>query len=100
MKFGIGQPVRRTEDVRLVTGRGCYLDDVQVEHAAYAYFVRSSHAHAVLRGIDVTSAREAAGIIGVLTAADLPETGFVPVRGAFKNRDGSAMKEGPKMLLP
>ena len=100
MKFGIGQPVRRREDVRLVTGRGCYLDDVRVERPVYAYFVRSPHAHAVIRGMDCETARAAPGIIGVLVAADLPDTGFVPVRGAFKNRDGSAMRHSPKMLLP
>ncbi len=59
MKFGIGQPVRRTEDVRLVTGRGCYLDDVQVEHTAYAYFVRSSHAHADPSWRSMSSCRRA-----------------------------------------
>jgi carbon-monoxide dehydrogenase large subunit len=100
MKFGIGQPVRRKEDIRLVQGRGCYLDDVQLDGTAYAYFVRSPHAHAILRSIDTGEARKAPGVIGVLTAADLPETGFVPVRGAFKNRDGSAMRQSPKMLLP
>jgi carbon-monoxide dehydrogenase large subunit len=100
MKFGIGQPVRRKEDVRFVTGRGRYLDDIQPEHTVYAFFVRSPHAHAVLRGVDPTEARAAKGVIGVLTASDLPETGFVPVRGAFKNRDGSAMRVSPKMLLP
>src|SRR5712671_778993 len=100
MKFGIGQPVRRREDVRLVTGRGCYLDDIQIDRAAFAHFVRSPHAHAVIRAIDASSARGSAGVIGVLTAADLPATGFVPVRGAFKNRDGSAMRQSPKMLLP
>jgi carbon-monoxide dehydrogenase large subunit len=100
MKFGIGQPVRRKEDVRFVTGHGLYLDDIHPEQTAYAFFVRSTHAHAVLRGVDVTAARQAPGVIGVLTAADLPETGFVPVRGGFKNRDGTAMKVSPKALLP
>ena len=100
MKFGIGQPVRRKEDVRLVKGRGSYLDDVQLDHTAYAYFVRSPHAHAILRGVDASAARQAPGVIGVMTAADLPPTGFVPVRGAFKNRDGSAMRQSPKMPLP
>jgi carbon-monoxide dehydrogenase large subunit len=100
MKFGIGQPVRRREDVRFVTGHGRYLDDIQPERTAYAFFVRSPHAHAVLGGIDTTNARAAEGVIGVFTATDLPETGFVPVRGAFKNRDGSAMRVSPKMLLP
>jgi carbon-monoxide dehydrogenase large subunit len=100
MKFGIGQPVRRKEDVRFVTGRGHYLDDIQPEHTAHAFFVRSPHAHAFLRKIDAAAARAAEGVIGVLTASELPETGFVPVRGAFKNRDGSAMRVSPKMLLP
>jgi carbon-monoxide dehydrogenase large subunit len=100
MKFGIGQPVRRREDVRLVTGRGCYLDDVRVEGPVYAYFVRSPHAHAILRAIDTKTVREAPGIVGVLTASDLPDTGYVPVRGPFKSRDGSAMRQSPKMLLP
>src|SRR2546423_1012750 len=100
MKFGIGQPVRRKEDVRFVTGQGRYLDDIRIENAAFAFFVRSPHAHAVLRGIDASAARAAAGVIGVLTAADLPATGFVPVRGAFKSRDGSPMRQSPKMLLP
>src|ERR1044071_3125027 len=88
MKYGIGQPVRRREDVRLVTGRGRYLDDIHLAGTAYAYFVRSPHAHAIIRGIDASEARRAPGVIGVLTAADLPLTGTIPVRGVFKNRDG------------
>ena len=100
MKFGVGQPVRRKEDVRLVGGRGRYLDDIQLENTAYAYFVRSPHAHGVLGAIDTTSAREAPGVLGIITADDLPDTGYVPVRGVFRNRDGSAIRESPKMLLP
>ena len=100
MKFGIGQPVRRKEDVRFVTGQGRYLDDIQIHHAAFAHFVRSPHAHAVIRGIDATAARSSLGVIGVLTAADISGTGFVPVRAPFKSRDGSAMRQSPKMLLP
>src|SRR5258707_14399423 len=99
MKFGIGQPVRRREDVRLVTGRGCYLDDIQIDRPTFAHFVRSPHAHEVIRGIDASPARSSADVIGVLTAADLPATGFVPVRGAFKNRDCSAMRQSPKIVL-
>jgi len=100
MKFGMGQPVRRKEDVRLVSGKGRYLDDIQLANTAYAYFVRSPHAHAVLRGIDAGAARAAEGVLAVMTADDLPETSFVPVRGAFKNRDGSAIAQSPKMLFP
>src|SRR5258706_1416178 len=100
MKFGIGQPVRRKEDVRFVTGQGRYLDDIRIGHAAFAYFVRSPHAHAVIRGVDASAARAAPGVVGVLTGQDLPATGHVPARGAFKSRDGSPMRQPPKMLLP
>ena len=74
MKFGVGQPVRRKEDVRLVSGKGRYLDDIQIENTAYAYFVRSPHAHAILGAIDAAAARAAPGVLGVMTANDLPET--------------------------
>src|ERR1043166_8826028 len=100
MKFGVGQPVRRKEDVRLVSGKGRYLDDIQLENTAYAYFIRSPHAHAILRGVDASAAREAPGVLGVVAAGDLPDTGYVPVRGPFRNRDGSAIRKSPKMLLP
>ena len=100
VKHGIGQPVRRKEDIRLITGRGRYLDDIQLPGTVYAYFVRSPHAHARIAGIDPSAAREASGVIGVLTAAELPETGTIPVRGVFNNRDGSGLKQSPKMLLP
>jgi carbon-monoxide dehydrogenase large subunit len=100
MKFGIGQSVRRREDVRLVTGAGRYTDDIKLPHEAHACFVRSPYAHAVIKGIDVEAARTAQGVIGVLTAGDIGDAGTMPVRGAVKNRDGSTMKQSPKMLLP
>ena len=55
-KFGIGQPVRRKEDVRLLTGRGTYTDDVNRPGQAQAYVLRSPHAHARILSIDVTAA--------------------------------------------
>ncbi|NUB22786.1 hypothetical protein GBZ26_26895, partial [Azospirillum formosense] len=56
MKFGIGQPVPRTEDARLLTGGGRYTDDVSLPGQTYAVFVRSPHAHADIRGIDAVEA--------------------------------------------
>jgi xanthine dehydrogenase molybdopterin-binding subunit B len=50
----------RKEDVRLVSGKGRYLDDIQIENTAYAYFVRSPHAHAILGAVDTTDARAGA----------------------------------------
>ncbi|MGA8399739.1 MAG: hypothetical protein WB697_07605, partial [Stellaceae bacterium] len=60
-QFGIGQPVRRVEDRRFITGRGRYLDDISRPHQAHAVFLRSPHAHAVIRAIDASVAREALG---------------------------------------
>src|SRR5204862_129332 len=56
-KFGIGQPVPRTEDPRLVRGEGQYTDDVNLPGQAYAAIVRSRHAHGVIRACDVAAAR-------------------------------------------
>lgn len=100
MKFGVGQAVRRREDVRLVTGQGQYTDDVRLPNEAHAYFARSPYPHAVIKSIDVEAARQLPGVIGVLTADDLGDTGPMPVRGVFKNRDGSPIKQSPKALLP
>ena len=69
-KFGIGQPVRRVEDQRFLTGRGRYVDDLQLAHQAYGTVVASPHAHARIRGIDVRAAAAAPGVLCVLTAAD------------------------------
>jgi aerobic carbon-monoxide dehydrogenase large subunit len=69
---GIGQPVRRREDHRLLTGKGCYSDDFNFPDQAYAVMVRSPHPHAVIRSIDTTSAGAAApGVLAVLTGRDL-----------------------------
>src|SRR5437868_14321473 len=100
MKYGVGQAVRRKEDVRLVTGRGQYIDDLHLEATVFACFVRSPHAHAVIRSVDTSAARSLPGVIGAITAKDVAGTGYVPVRGAFKNRDGSAMHQSPTPLLP
>src|SRR5882672_11887153 len=100
MKFGIGQSVKRKEDVRLVTGQGRYTDDIKLEREAHAYFIRSPHPHAVIKSVDLEAVRQAPGVIGVLTADDLGDVGTMPVRGIFKNRDGSNIRQSPKALLP
>ncbi|MDA0633881.1 aerobic carbon-monoxide dehydrogenase large subunit [Nonomuraea sp. MCN248] len=67
-----GEPVRRREDPRLLTGQGRYLDDLG-SGAAAAAFVRSPHAHARVRDIDVTAALDVDGLIAIYTWEDLPE---------------------------
>ena len=67
---GIGQPVRRKEDFRLLTGRGCFVDDLAPPGLAHAVFVRSPHAHARIVAIDKAAALAAPGVLAVLTGAD------------------------------
>jgi carbon-monoxide dehydrogenase large subunit len=75
----IGQPVRRREDLRLVTGKGNYTDDVSLPGQAYAAMVRSPHAHARIRGIDTTAAKALPGVLAVLTGRDLVADGLKPI---------------------
>ncbi|MFL6797706.1 MAG: xanthine dehydrogenase family protein molybdopterin-binding subunit [Xanthobacteraceae bacterium] len=67
----IGRPVKRIEDRPLLTGRGRFVDDLRFPGMLHAAFVRSPHAHAEIRGIDVTAARAATGVHAVLTLADI-----------------------------
>ena len=75
MKFGIGQAITRREDDRLLTGKACYVDDVRAPGALHAMFVRSPHAHARVAAIDVSEALATAGVVAVLTGADLEADG-------------------------
>src|SRR4029078_8753216 len=70
-KFGVGQPVLRTEDPILVSGKGRYTDDLDRPGQAYAVIVRSTHAHGVIRAIDVSAARAMPGVLGAYTGKDL-----------------------------
>jgi len=75
----IGQPVRRREDLRLVTGKGSYTDDVNLPGQAYAVMVRSPHAHARIRAIDIAPAMATPGLLAVLTGRDLLADGLRPI---------------------
>jgi aerobic carbon-monoxide dehydrogenase large subunit len=101
-KFGIGQPVPRTEDPKLVRGEGSYTDDVRLLGQAYAAMVRSRHAHGVIRSIDASAARGMPGVLGVFTGQDLAAAGYGTLKCivAFKNRDGSEMRKPPRPALP
>ena len=79
MQFGIGQPVRRKEDQRFITGAGRYLDDIRLPREAYAYVLRSPHAHARITSIDVAAAKAEPGVIAVLTGADAEADGIAPI---------------------
>src|SRR5260221_10369890 len=76
MKFGIGQPVPRSEDPRLLRGEGRYTDDIKLAGQAYAVIIRSRHAHGIIRGIDSAEARGIPGVLSIYTGADLDAAGF------------------------
>ncbi|HXJ80755.1 MAG TPA: xanthine dehydrogenase family protein molybdopterin-binding subunit [Candidatus Methylomirabilis sp.] len=73
---GFGKPVLRKEDARLLVGKGCYSDDVDLPGQAYACFVRSPHAHAEIRRIDIAAARATPGVLAVLTGQDAVADGM------------------------
>src|SRR6266446_10545240 len=90
-QFGIGQPVRRVEDRRFLTGRGRYLDDLNRPRQAYAFMLRSPHAHARIRAVDTAAAMSAPGVLAVYTEEHLARDGLgtIPCLSAVINRDGS-----------
>jgi carbon-monoxide dehydrogenase large subunit len=100
MKFGIGQPVPRSEDPMLVRGEGCYTDDIKLAGEAYAVMVRSRVPHGIIKSIETSAARKMPGVLGVYTGADLAGYGTLKCIVPFKNRDGTPMKQPPRPALP
>ena len=93
IKFGVGQPVRRFEDTRLLTGKGRYQDDTNLPLQLYAVFLRSPHAHARIRSIETSAAAAAPGVKAVYTGADYAADGLAMPKAAMprKKADGSPM---------
>ena len=101
MRFGAGQPVKRLEDQRLLTGKGQFIDDKPEEGALWLYVLRSPHAHARIKSIDTKAALEMAGVEAVYTGADLvtDDIGTLPTLAIFKRPDGKPMTVPPRRLL-
>jgi carbon-monoxide dehydrogenase large subunit len=97
----IGQPLKRREDARFLTGAGQYTDDVVLPGQSYAAFVRSPYAHARIKSIDTSAARAAPGVLAVFTGADLADAkvGGLPCGWLIHSQDGSPMKEPPHPVL-
>ena len=98
-KFGVGQPVPRTEDPTLVQGKGHYTDDIALPGQAYAVMVRSPYAHGVINGIDTAEAATMPGVLGVYTAKDLAGYGTFKCIVPFKNTDGTEMRKPQRFAL-
>lgn len=103
VKFGVGQPMTRVEDDRLITGHGRYTDDISFPGQVYAHLVRSPYAHAKLGAIDIADALAAEGVLAVYTAADFDAAGYGEVPNVayamVKNRDGSPMFKTTRPIL-
>src|SRR5215475_7098218 len=101
-KYGVGQPVRRKEDDTLVRGKGKYTDDFSLPGQAYAWIVRSSHAHGLIKGIDIEAAKAMPGVLGVWTGADLASANYKPFTCGLplKNRDGTPPLQTNRLALP
>src|SRR5665213_3815232 len=100
-KYGVGQPVRRKEDDTLVRGKGKYTDDFGLAGQVYAWIVRSSHAHGIIRRIDTAAAKAMPGGLGVWTGTDLASAHYNPFTCGMplKSRDGSPLLQTNRPAL-
>jgi carbon-monoxide dehydrogenase large subunit len=104
-KYGVGQPVRRNEDPRLLTGRGKFNDDLPRAGEAVGYVLRSPHAHADIRSIDTARASGMPGVVGILTGQDLLDDGIgafpgpPPFFASLTKPDGSPLIYPPQYAL-
>ena len=93
-EFAIGQSVSRFEDPRLLKGGGRYVADMVLPGMVFGHVLRSPHAYARIRSIDVSRAKAAPGVLVVLTGADWKASGWgdLPVPGGLKRRDSSVFR--------
>ncbi|HET8578302.1 MAG TPA: xanthine dehydrogenase family protein molybdopterin-binding subunit [Methylomirabilota bacterium] len=100
-EFGIGQPLKRFEDVRLLRGEGRYHDDINLPGQAHAVLVRSPHAHARIRSLDTSAAERAPGVLAVFTGADLARDSLGITQTTLRRQrpDGSPMFAPPHQTL-
>jgi aerobic carbon-monoxide dehydrogenase large subunit len=97
----IGASVKRTEDIRFITGKGHYVDDVNRHGQAFAYFLRSPHAHATIEKIDASAALKAPGVVAIFTGDDIAadNVGGLICGWMIHSKDGSPMKAGAHPAL-
>ena len=100
-EFDVGNAIPRTEDPRLLSGGGRYVDDIELPRMARTHFLRSPHAHAVIGSIDTAAAVAMPGVLAVLTGADYAASGHgsIQTQIVLKRRDGEAMARPPFLPL-
>src|SRR5437016_790685 len=98
---GIGASVRRKEDVRFLSGRGNYTDDINRPGQLHAFIRRADRPHAKLGKIDTAEATKVPGVVAVYTGDDMAadNVGGLPCGWQIHNKDGSAMAEPPHPVL-
>ena len=99
MTAPLGQAVLRKEDQRYLTGTGQYTDDVAMPRQTHAYFLRSPHAHATIRAIDTSKAKDAPSVVAIFTGADLAGVNGLPCGWLITGTDGKPMNEPPHPVL-
>ncbi len=101
VKFGVGQGLRRVEDVRLLTGHGRYTDDIKEEGEVFGFVLRSPYAHADILSMDLEEARRAPGVLGVYSHEDLTADGVqnIPCLTPIPGKNGSTPIMPPRPAL-
>ena len=101
MKFGIGQPLKRVEDNRLLTGNAVYTDDISFINQSYLYILRSPHASAKIININISDALKEKGLIKIISSKEIDDFSIKEMRTTFlvKNRDGKEMTDTPRYVL-
>src|SRR5258706_14496746 len=97
----IGAAVKRKEDYRFLTGAGQYTDDVVLPQQSYGVFLRSPHAHAKIRSIDIAAAKQSPGVVAIFTGADLAadNIGGLPCGWLIHSTDAKPMNEPPHPVM-
>ncbi|MBY6155506.1 xanthine dehydrogenase family protein molybdopterin-binding subunit [Vannielia litorea] len=96
---GIGASTKRREDVRFLTGKGKYTDDININNQTYVYFLRSDVAHGTLNNVDTSAAEGMPGVIRVFTGKDFEGIGGLPCGWQVTDRHGEPMQEPPHPVL-
>jgi carbon-monoxide dehydrogenase large subunit len=96
---GIGASSKRREDIRFLTGRGKYTDDMQLAGQAHAVFVRSQVAHGRIKSVGTDRAKGMPGVLAVFTGEDFKDVGGNPAGWLIKSRDGTPMREPKRPVL-
>ena len=96
---GIGAAVKRKEDGRFLTGKGRFTDDINRPNQTFAYFLRSSVAHAKINSVDTSAAAAAEGVVAVYTNADMEGVGGLPCGWLLTFQNGDPMVEPPHPIL-